>query len=148
MVKVTIPFGNGGKIELDGSFDQVKAEVGKVDELFQKLNTAIGQVQTVTIQKETPAPVTIIETNNEPNKIPVIPMEIKKSASNAIVFLVENSWGQRGKKQVEINSALEANMIYKSRDLIHATLSQLVKYNKITRRKEADGDWMYYPALK
>lgn len=142
MVKITIPFRDGGKIELDGSFEEVKAEVEKIDQLFEKLNTAVGQ--TATIQQE--SPITITETHDQ-NQLPIIPVETKKSPSNAIVFLLESPWGKRGKKQEELNEALESNLIYKSRDLISATLSQLVKYNKITRRKEDDGK-IYYPAIR
>jgi hypothetical protein len=138
-IRVTMPLKNGTTIEVEGELPYVKSTIGQLDELFDILKTAVGEVSITT------APLTV-ESDTTSSEVPAIPQEFQKDLRRALVFLAESPWGRiRPRKFSEFMEALKISTVYRTKGSVAGALNALTEQNRIRRLRSEKGDFEYTP---
>lgn len=140
-IRVTIPLKNGARIEVEGEMSYVKNTIEGLGEIFDTLKTAIGEVTTI------PEPITITSEGTD-TTIPSIPKELKNDLREALVHLVESTWGRaQPRKLNEFMEALKVSAMYRSKGSVAGALNALTGQNRIRRLKENPKEDFTYAAM-
>ena len=148
-IKIKIPLKNGTEITAEGDMNYLKETISNFGELFEVLETAIGEVSIGTTE---PIVITGEGTEITPEKkqpefseyeIPSLPADITKNLRGSITYLLETPWGKKPKGMSDIREALETNAVYRSTGSIAGTLTQLVQRGELRRIKGENGKWNY-----
>ena len=149
-ITIKIPLKNGTEITAEGDMNYLKEVISNFGELFEVLETAIGEISIGT--KE---PIMVIGEENEtpaekqPDfsgseyEIPSISADITKNLRRSIIYLLETPWGKTPKSMNDIREALETNAVYRSTGSIAGSLTQLVQKGELRRIKGEKGKWEY-----
>ena len=150
-ITIKIPLKNGTEITAEGDMNYLKEAISNFGELFEVLETAIGEIS---IGTKEPIIITGEENESPPEEkqpdfsgseyeIPSIPTDTTKNLRRSITYLLETPWGKTPKGMNDIREALETNAVYRSTGSIAGSLTQLVQKGELRRIKGEKGKWEY-----